>query len=75
MGIWLDRELVDDQGFPVVTWEEDRNLMAPGGIGRVRVSCFIRPDAEGVLQFVAVGSVRHGAFEEARPWEVWYPLK
>ena len=70
MGIWLDREVVaDEQGFPVVTWEEDRNLMAPGGIGRVRVACFIRPDADGVLQFVAVGSVRHGAFVEARPWE------
>ncbi len=36
-----------------------------------RVACFIRPDAEtGVLQFVAAGSVRHGPFEEARPWEL-----
>lgn len=34
-----------------------------------RVSCFIRPDKDGVLQFVSVGLVRHGEFEEARPWE------
>jgi len=69
MAIRLDTETVDAQGLPVVTWEEDRNHFAPGGHGPARVSCFIRPDETGVLQFVSVGSVRHGAFEEARPWE------
>jgi hypothetical protein len=69
MGIRLDPETKDAQGFPVVSWEEDRNLFAPEGYGRARVTCFIRPDKEGVLQFVSVGSVRHGAFEEARPWQ------
>ena len=69
MGIRLDGETVDTQGLPVVTWEEDRNLFAPDGVGRARIACFIRPDDAGVLQFVSAGSVRHGAFEEARPWE------
>ena len=70
MGIRLDPEQADAQGLPVVTWEEDRNQFAPEGPGPARVACFIRPDTEtGVLQFVAAGSVRHGSFEEARPWE------
>ena len=70
MAIRLDPEQTDAQGLPVVTWEEDRNLFAPEGPGPARVACFVRPDAEtGVLQFVASGSVRHGSFEEARPWE------
>ena len=70
MAIRLDPEQADAQGLPVVTWEEDRNLFAPEGAGPARVACFIRPDSEtGVLQFVASGSVRHGFFEEARPWE------
>jgi hypothetical protein len=68
MGIRLDAKDKDAQGLPVVTWEEDRNAFAPDGFGRARVSCFIRPDDNGVLQFVSVGSVRHGAFEEMRPW-------
>ncbi|MGO9058025.1 MAG: hypothetical protein ACLQU2_11675 [Candidatus Binataceae bacterium] len=71
MAIRLDPEQTDAQGLPVVTWEEDRNLFAPEGFGPARVACFIRPDREtGVLQFVAAGSVRHGPFEEARPWEL-----
>jgi hypothetical protein len=71
MGIRLDPEAADAQGLPLVTWEEDRNLFAPEGSGPARVTCFIRPDREtGVLQFVASGSVRHGLFEEARPWEL-----
>ena len=71
MAIRLDPERTDAQGFPVVAWEEDRNLFAPDGFGPARVACFIRPDPEtGVLQFVAAGSVRHGPFEEARPWEL-----
>lgn len=71
MAIRLDPEQVDAQGFPVVAWEEDRNLFAPDGFGPARVACFIRPDPEtGVLHFVAAGSVRHGPFEEARPWEL-----
>src|SRR5271165_3917331 len=71
MGIRIDSEQADAQGLPVVTWEEDRNLFAPEGPGPARVACFIRPDAEtGVLQFVRAGSVRHGSFEEARPWEL-----
>ena len=69
MGIRLDPEAVDAQGLPVVTWEEDRNLFAPGGISPARVACFIRPNEKGELQFVSVGSVRHGEYEEARPWE------
>ncbi len=69
MGIRLDPEHTDAQGLPVVTWEEDRDHFAPDGLGPARVACFIRPDKDtGVLQFVSVGSVRHGAFEEARPW-------
>jgi hypothetical protein len=69
MAIRLDPKAADAQGLPVVSWEEDRNLFAPGGAIRARVACFIRPDEDGVLQFVSVGLVRHGAFEEARPWE------
>lgn len=75
MGIRLDAEIVDAQGLPVVTWVEDRNLFAPEGIGTARVCCFIRPDESGVLQFVSVGSVREGAFEEARPWELLKSFK
>jgi hypothetical protein len=69
MAIRLDPKAADAQGLPVVTWEEDRNLFAPGGVSPARVACFIRPDANGVLQFVSVGLVSHGEFEEARPWE------
>lgn len=70
MAIKLDaQQAVDAQGLPVVSWEEDRNLFAPGGISPADVACFIRPDAAGVLQFVSVGSVRQGEFEEARSWE------
>jgi hypothetical protein len=69
MAIRLDPGAVDAQGLPVVSWEEDRNLFAPGGAAPARVACFIRPDEHGVLQFVSVGAARHGAFEEARPWE------
>lgn len=65
MAIRLDPEQTDAQGLPVVTWEEDRNLIS----GRARISCFIRPDQTGALQFVAAGPVRFGVFEEARPWE------
>jgi hypothetical protein len=70
MTIKLDPVAADGQGLPVVTWEEDRNHFAPEGAGRARVACFIRSDEKsGVLQFVRSGSVRHGAFEEARPWD------
>src|SRR5215467_15171576 len=69
MAIRLDPKAADAQGLPVVTWEEDRNLFAPGGVSPARVACFIRPDANGVLQFVSVGLVRHGECEEARPWQ------
>lgn len=70
MTIKLDPVAADGQGLPVVTWEEDRNHFAPEGAGRARVACFIRRDEKsGVLQFVRSGSVRHGAFEEARPWD------
>jgi hypothetical protein len=70
MAIKLEKTLKDAQGLPVVTWEEDRNHFAPEGAGCARVTCFLRPDEEGVLQFVAAGSVRHGPFEDARPWEL-----
>lgn len=68
MGIKFDQVTMDAQGFPVVAWEEDRNAFAPEGFGRAHVACFIRPDAQGVLQFVSVGAVRHGDYEEARRW-------
>ncbi len=68
MAIRLDKERTDAQGLPVVTWEEDRNLFAPGGLSPARVACFIRPNGKGELQFVSAGLVRHGEFEEARPW-------
>lgn len=70
MAIRLDAPASDAQGLPVVSWEEDRNLFAPEGIGRSRVACFIRPDPNGELMFVSVGAVRHGAYEEARPWRL-----
>jgi hypothetical protein len=55
---------------------EDRNIFAPEGIGPARVACFIRPDKEsGELMFVAAGSVRHGEFEEARPWEILHSFE
>ncbi len=70
MTIKLDPVAADGQGLPVVAWEEDRNHFAPEGAGRARIACFIRRDEKsGVLQFVRSGSVRHGAFEEARPWD------
>jgi hypothetical protein len=69
MAIRLDSTSPDAQGLPVVSWEEDRNLFAPDGISPARVSCFIRPDENGVLQFVSVGLVRHGLVEEGRAWE------
>jgi len=70
MAIRLDAKTTKDaQDLPVVTWEEDRNLFAPGGVTPARVSCFIRPDENGVLQFVSVGLVRHGEIEEARSWQ------
>jgi hypothetical protein len=68
MAIKLEPKAADVQGLPVVSWKEDRNQFAPGGPGPARMACFIRPDEHGVLQFVSVG-LRHGAFEEARPWQ------
>jgi hypothetical protein len=69
MAIRIESITRDAQGLPVVTWIEDRDMFAPGGGGRERISCFIRPDKDGVLQFVAAGTRRHGAEEEARPWQ------
>lgn len=70
MAIRLDDERYDAQGLPVVIWEEDRNHFAPEGAGRARIACFIRRDEKsGLLLFVRSGSVRHGAFEEARRWD------
>ncbi len=76
MGIRFDTITEDEQKLPVVSWEEDRNIFAPEGIGPARVACFIRPDQEsGELMFVAAGSVRHGEFEEARPWELLHSFE
>ena len=63
-----------------MSWVEDRNIFAPEGVGPSRVACFIRPDKEsGKLMFVAAGSVRgsvrHGEFEEARPWELLHSFE
>jgi hypothetical protein len=70
VAIKFDDNEPDAQGLPVVSWVENRNLFAPGG-SAARVYCFIRPDKKtGALQFVSVGSVRHGEFEEARPWHL-----
>jgi len=68
MAIKIDVIDKDAQGLPVVSWIEDRNHFAPSVGGRERVTCFIRPDDTGELQFVAVGKVRHGEDEETRPW-------
>ncbi|MGA9548527.1 MAG: hypothetical protein WBS14_12740, partial [Rhodomicrobium sp.] len=71
MAVRFDTVTMDEQKLPVVCWEDDRNIFAPEGFGPARVACFIRPDKEsGELMFVAAGSVRHGDFEEARPWEL-----
>ena len=76
MAIRFDTVTMDEQKLPVVSWEEDRNIFAPEGIGPARVACFIRPDKEsGELMFVAAGSVRHGEFEEARPWELLHSFE
>ena len=76
MAIRIDAITHDAQGLPVVSWEEDRNLFAPDGLGPARVACYIRPDKKtGALQFVAAGSVRHGAFEVVRPWELLHSFE
>jgi hypothetical protein len=60
----------DAAGFPVVSWFEDRNIASPEAMRRARVECRIMKDAAtGVLLFVARGTVRHGTFEEGKPWE------
>ena len=70
MTIRFDPVRKDAQGLPVVSWKEERNLYAPEGFGPARAACYIKPDKKtGILQFVATGSVRHGQFEEARPWQ------
>jgi hypothetical protein len=69
MAIKFDNNGPDAQGLPVVSWAEDRNLFAPGGVSPARVSCFIRPGADGSLQFVAAGPVRHGPDLQARSWQ------
>jgi hypothetical protein len=68
MGIRLLSHTKDWQGFPVVIWQEDRNLFAPHGGGRARIDCFIQPNEVGELQFVSTGAVRYGGFEKARSW-------
>lgn len=70
MTIRFDDVKEDAQGLPVVSWTEDRNIFAPDGLGPARVACFVRPGEGGELMFVAAGSVRYGAFEEARPWRL-----
>lgn len=60
----------DAAGFPIVAWTEARNLVSPEAMRRARVECRIMKDATtGVLLFVARGTVRHGLFEEGRPWD------
>ena len=71
MAIRFDDNKPDAQDLPVVSWVEDRNLFAPGSGGPARVTCFIRPDEEGVLQFVAAGSVRHGNSWRRGPGSGW----
>lgn len=69
MAIRIESVTRDAQGLPVVTWIEDRDMYSPGSGGRERISCFIRPDEDGVLHIVAAGSRRYGGEEEARPWQ------
>jgi hypothetical protein len=60
----------DGAGFPVVAWTEDRNLASPEAMRRACVECRIMKDrTTGVLLFVARGTVRHGSFEEGKPWQ------
>ncbi len=60
----------DPAGFPIVAWRESRNLASPEAMTRARVECRIMKDATtGVLFFVARGTVRHGSFEEGKPWD------
>jgi hypothetical protein len=68
MGIRLLARTEDPQGFPVIVWQEDRNVFAPHGGGRARIDCFIRPNEHGELQFVSAGAVRYGGFEKERSW-------
>jgi hypothetical protein len=68
MSIRIDETIRKDaQGFPVVSWIEDRNMFASGALEKV--TCVIRPNREGVLEFVAFGKVRFGDEEEALPWD------
>ena len=60
----------DAAGFPGVSWSEDRNIASPEAMRRARVECRIMKDAaSGTLMFVARGTVRHGTFEEGKPWQ------
>jgi hypothetical protein len=60
----------DEAGFPIVRWTERRNRSSPEATSQAMVECRVMKEAQtGELLFVARGSVRHGLFEEGRPWE------
>lgn len=54
--------------FPIVSWRESRGAFAPEAFGKASITCSIKRDAEGVLYFVARGTVREGSYEEGRQW-------
>lgn len=69
MAIKLEKTELDDAGFPIVSWWEDRDVLA---IGKpVRVWCYITPELEtGTLLFATTGSVRAGDTHNFRSWEL-----
>lgn len=67
MGIKIEWETVDSNGFPMVSWKEDRNLV--GGAGYRRIMCFIWLGANGVLQFASSRRKWFQTKAEMRPWE------
>ena len=64
-----------EHGLPVVSWFEDRNLHSPEAGRRARIECRIMKSTDtngqqAELLFVKIGTSRHGAFLEGRPWRL-----
>src|ERR1700733_2610179 len=57
----------EEKEFPLVSWEEDRSLLAGGGA--VRIACHIKPKADtGQLMFALTSSKASERQEDGRPW-------